>query len=242
MCRASRSRAHHLQEVSGTSSSHVRHHGQGHDRWRAPLRTPAEATPHGDAAVPVLQPLRRHRSDHEAGVVRARSSAPLASTCSAFVAIWAVLRYTPAGSMISSPMESIPFHDIVWLDKPGPGWRRRRRRQPDAAFRAEEGEMRRSRWPRPSRRRSRQSKPADPPPPALDIPAKTDRRGRCSFRVRRMSPAMPSSQGPGSGGGYGTGTGTGIGPGHRVRPRTGLGRRHRRRRVPAGQRHRRPAS
>ena len=23
--------------------------------------------------------------------------------------------------MISSPMESIPFHQIVWLDKPGPG-------------------------------------------------------------------------------------------------------------------------
>ncbi len=31
------------------------------------------------------------------------------------------VKYAPKGSMLSDPMESIPFHDIVWLNQPGPG-------------------------------------------------------------------------------------------------------------------------
>src|SRR5512135_3126337 len=34
--------------------------------------------------------------------------------------LFLVMRYAP-NAMVSQPMESIPFHDIVWLDRPGPG-------------------------------------------------------------------------------------------------------------------------
>jgi protein TonB len=127
------------------------------------------------------------------------------------VLIFVVLKYTPAGSMVSSPMESIPFHEIVWLDKPGPGgggggggnrmaFPPKKANAPIPVAKAEPTVI-------PT------SKPTEPPPPALDLPAKAN-------DVAMVIPGSVDtagdslSRGPGSGGGYGTGTGTGIGPGN----------------------------
>lgn len=127
------------------------------------------------------------------------------------LAIFAVLRYTPAGSMISAPMESIPFHQIVWLDKPGPGGGgggggNRMKFPPKKADAQIPVAKERPTMPIPT------VKPTDPPPPALDLPAKPN---DVPFVIPGSSDVAGDAlaRGPGTGGGYGTGTGTGIGPG-----------------------------
>jgi TonB family protein len=131
----------------------------------------------------------------------------------ALLVVFAVFRYTPPGHMASSPMESIPFHEIVWLNKPGPGgggggggnrmpFPSRRANAPVPVARARPTPV-----PVPS------AKPAEMPPPALDLPARPN-------DVPMVLPGAtdvagdPLARGPGSGGGFGTGTGTGIGPGN----------------------------
>jgi protein TonB len=137
-----------------------------------------------------------------------------------FLLLVAFIRYAPKGSMLSDPMESIPFHDIVWLNQPGPGGG---------------GGGGGNRMPTPIRKAELpgkdkitvpvakpdpvqvvpQTKPVDTPPPpaALDIPAMTmaDSSLKVLGSLEGVSGSL--SQGPGSGGGSGTGTGTGIGPG-----------------------------
>jgi protein TonB len=128
------------------------------------------------------------------------------------------LEYAPAGSMTSSPMDSIPFHDIVWLNQPGPGGGGGGggNRMQTLPRKAELPGKDKLTVPvtKPEPQPVPQLKPSDtPPPPAFDIPAKTT--ADASFTVPGSLDGLASSlsQGPGSGGGSGTGTGTGIGPG-----------------------------
>jgi TonB family protein len=126
------------------------------------------------------------------------------------VAIWAFLKYTPAGSMLSAPMDSIPFHDVIWLKAPGPGGGGggggNRMQSPPKKADAQIPVAKAQPTPIPT------SRPTEPPPPALDLSAKPN-------DVAMVIPGATDvvgdalSRGPGSGGGYGTGTGTGIGPG-----------------------------
>lgn len=132
--------------------------------------------------------------------------------------LFLVLRYTPVGSMISSPMESIPFHEIVWLDKPGPGG------GGGGGGNLMQAPPRKAELPgrdkitvpvaKPEPMPVPQMKPADAPPPALDIPAKTTADGSMVVPGSIDGLGSSLSQGPGSGGGFGTGTGTGVGPGN----------------------------
>jgi periplasmic protein TonB len=130
----------------------------------------------------------------------------------------AFLKYAPAGSMTSSPMDAIPLHDIVWLNQPGPGGGGggggNRMQAPPR--KAELPGKDRITVPvtKPLPTVIPQLRPTDvPPPPAFDIPAKTT--ADSTFTVPGSIDGLGSSlsQGPGSGGGFGTGTGTGIGPG-----------------------------
>lgn len=127
------------------------------------------------------------------------------------LAVVGLIRFTPAGRMISSPMESIPFHEIVWLNKPGPGGGGGGggNRMPFAPKKANAEipiAKQRPAFPVPT------AKPTEAPPPALELPA----------RPNDVAMVLPGAidvagdalaRGPGSGGGYGTGSGTGIGPG-----------------------------
>lgn len=172
-------------------------------------QAPAEAAPHG---TPQFLFSSHYGgigpSTRQASFERFLGAAGFHLLCIA--AIWSVLRYTPVGSMISSPMESIPFHDIVWLKAPGPGGG---------------GGGGGNRMPFPPKKADAQipvarhetvvipsPRPMEPPPPALDLPAKAN-------DVAMVIPGATDvagdalSRGPGSGGGYGTGSGTGIGPG-----------------------------
>ena len=127
------------------------------------------------------------------------------------LAIWAVLKYTPVGSMISAPMESIPFHQIVWLDKPGPGGGGGGGgnkmpfppKKADAPVPVAQAERIPISIPRPT----------DPPPPALDLPARPNDAAMVIPGAADTA-GDSLSRGPGSGGGYGTGIGTGVGPGN----------------------------
>jgi len=130
------------------------------------------------------------------------------------------VRYAPVGSMLSDPMEQIPFHDIVFLNQPGPGG------GGGGGGNRMQGPIRKAELPGKDKisvpvqkptppQFAPQPRPADtpPPPPALDIPAMT--MGDASLKELGALQGVPNSlsQGPGSGGGYGTGTGTGVGPG-----------------------------
>jgi periplasmic protein TonB len=130
------------------------------------------------------------------------------------------MKYAPVGSMLSQPMDSIPFHDIVWLNQPGPGG------GGGGGGNRMQGPIRKAELPGKDKitvpvakptpvQVVPDTKPADTPPPpaALDIPALTT--GDASLKVLGSLDGVSNSlsQGPGSGGGYGTGTGTGVGPG-----------------------------
>jgi TonB family protein len=134
------------------------------------------------------------------------------------ILIFVVLKYTPAGSMISSPMESIPFHEIVWLDKPGPGGGGggggNRMQAPPRKAELPGKDKITVPVAKPQPMPVPQMKPVDAPPPALDIPAKTTADASMVVPGSIDSLGSSLSQGPGSGGGYGTGTGTGVGPGN----------------------------
>jgi len=124
----------------------------------------------------------------------------------------AFVTFAPKGFMTSQPMESIPFHDIIFLNQPGPGGGGggggNRMKLP--AKKAElAGQVK-----KPAPQVVPEAKPADtPPPPPLDIPAKTSFDATQTIAGSIDGLANSLSQGPGSGGGSGTGTGTGIGPG-----------------------------
>jgi periplasmic protein TonB len=134
-----------------------------------------------------------------------------------FVAILLVMRYAP-GSMAGSPMESIPFHDIVWLNQPGPGGGgggggNRMQSPPRKAELPGKDKITVPATPK-APMPAPDTKPADTPPPLqFDIPAKTTADSTLSLPGSLDGVAGSLSQGPGSGGGSGTGTGTGIGPG-----------------------------
>ena len=126
--------------------------------------------------------------------------------------ILAFVQFAPAGFMASQPMESIPLHNIIFLNQPGPGGGGggggNRMKLPEK--KAELAGQVKKPEPTPVP----QAKPADtPPPPPLDIPAKTSFDATTSVAGSLDGLASSLSQGPGSGGGSGTGTGTGIGPG-----------------------------
>ncbi len=132
--------------------------------------------------------------------------------------VLAFVKYAPAGSMTSLPMESIPIHDIIWLDKPGPGGGGggggNRMQAPPRKAELPGRDKITVPVTKPEPMPVPQMKPSDmPPPPAFDIPAKTT--GDSVVTVPGAIDGLGSSlsQGPGSGGGYGTGTGTGMGPG-----------------------------
>jgi TonB family protein len=134
------------------------------------------------------------------------------------VLLLAFLEYAPVGSMTSSPMESIPFHDIVWLNQPGPGGGGggggNRMQAPPRKAELPGKDKITVPVTKPVPQVIPQARPSDtPPPPAFDIPAKTT--ADSTFTVPGSLDGLGSSlsQGPGSGGGFGTGTGTGIGPG-----------------------------
>lgn len=147
-------------------------------------------------------------STKQASLERILGAAGIHLLCIA--AIWGVLRYTPAGSMISSPMDSIPFHDIVWLKAigPGGGGGGGGNRMPFAPKKANAPipVAKAAPTPIPS------SKPTDPPPPALDLPAKPNDAVMIIPGATDVA-GDALARGPGSGGGYGSGSGTGIGPG-----------------------------
>ncbi len=130
----------------------------------------------------------------------------------------AFLKYAPAGSMTSSPMETIPFHDIVWLNQPGPGGGgggggNRMQAPPRKAELPGKDKMTVP-VTKPEFQPIPQVKPSDtPPPPSFDIPAKTTADASLTLPGSLDGLSSSLSQGPGSGGGSGTGTGTGIGPG-----------------------------
>jgi periplasmic protein TonB len=118
----------------------------------------------------------------------------------------------PKGFMTSKPMESIPFHDIIFLNQPGPGGGGggggNRMKLPEKKAELA-GQVK-----KPAPQVVPEAKPADtPPPPPLDIPAKTSFDATQTVAGSIDGLANSLSQGPGSGGGSGTGTGTGIGPG-----------------------------
>jgi periplasmic protein TonB len=130
------------------------------------------------------------------------------------------LRYAPAGSMLSKPMESVPFHDIVWLNQPGPGG------GGGGGGNRMQGPIRKAEIIGKEKISVPVQKPtpvtvlpspkpvdAAPPPPALDIPAMTTGDAALKVLGALEGVAGSLSQGPGSGGGFGTGTGTGVGPG-----------------------------
>ena len=126
--------------------------------------------------------------------------------------VLAFVAFAPKGFMTSQPMESIPFHDIIFLNQPGPGGGGggggNRMKLP--AKKAElSGQVK-----KPEPQVVPQARPADtPPPPPMDIPAKTSFDATTMVAGSIDGLANSLSQGPGSGGGSGTGTGTGIGPG-----------------------------
>jgi TonB family protein len=172
-------------------------------------QAPAEAAPHGTPQFLF--------SNHYGGIGPTTKQASFERFLGAagvhllcIVAIWSVLKYTPAGSMISSPMESIPFHQIVWLDKPGPGGGGGGggNRMPFAPKKVDA--------PIPVAKRETvvipSAKPTEPPPPALDLPAKANDAAMVIPGATDVA-GDALARGPGSGGGYGTGSGTGIGPG-----------------------------
>jgi TonB family protein len=119
----------------------------------------------------------------------------------------------PKGFMTSQPMESIPFHDIIFLNQPGPGGGGggggNRMKLPEKKAELA-GQVK-----KPEPKIVPQATPADTPPPAppLDIPAKTSFDATQSVAGSIDGLENSLSRGPGSGGGSGTGTGTGIGPG-----------------------------
>ena len=133
--------------------------------------------------------------------------------------VLAFLRYAPAGGMTALPADMMPFHDIVWLNQPGPGGGGGGggNRMPAPPRKAELPGRDKITVPvtKPVALPMPQVKPSDtpPPPPAFEIPAKT--MADASLRVPGSLDGLASalSQGPGSGGGSGTGTGTGIGSG-----------------------------
>ncbi len=135
----------------------------------------------------------------------------------ALLVLVGILRYTPVGSMVSAPMQAIPFHEIVWLNKPGPGG------GGGGGGNRMEAPPRKAQLPgtdkitvpvaKPASLPVPQAKPSEPPPPALDIPAKTTGDALLVVPGSIEGLGASLSQGPGSGGGYGTGTGTGVGPG-----------------------------
>jgi periplasmic protein TonB len=134
-----------------------------------------------------------------------------------FLGVVLVMRFAP-GAMTSSPMNSIPFHDIVWLNQPGPGGGgggggNRMQAPPRKAELPGKDKITVPTTPKPPMP-SPELKPADTPPPLqFDIPAKTMADSTLSLPGSLDGVANSLSQGPGSGGGSGTGTGTGIGPG-----------------------------
>ncbi len=126
--------------------------------------------------------------------------------------IIAFVRLAPAGFMASQPMESIPLHNIIFLNQPGPGGGGggggNRMKLPEKKAELAGKVSKPEPTPVP------QVKPADtPPPPPLDIPARTSFDATTTVAGSLDGLASSLSQGPGSGGGSGTGTGTGIGPG-----------------------------
>lgn len=133
-------------------------------------------------------------------------------------AILLVWHYAP-DAFKSLPMDSIPFHDIVWLNTPGPGGGGGGggNRMPFPPKKAElPGQQKISvdvaKAPEPVP--VPQTTPKELPPAGLTIPAKSS--GDSEFVVPGAidgnGPAF--SRGPGSGGGSGTGVGTGSGPGN----------------------------
>jgi len=130
----------------------------------------------------------------------------------AIAVVVAFVALAPKGFMTSQPMESIPFHDIIFLNQPGPGGGGggggNRMKLPEK--KAELAGL----VKKPEPKIVPQAAPADtPPPPPLDIPAKTSFDATQTVAGSIDGLANSLSQGPGSGGGSGTGTGTGIGPG-----------------------------
>lgn len=124
----------------------------------------------------------------------------------------AFVLFAPKGFMTSQPMESIPFHNIIFLNQPGPGGGGggggNRMKLPERKAELA-GQVK-----KPEPQIVPQARPADtPPPPPLDIPAKTSFDATAMVAGSIDGLANSLSQGPGSGGGSGTGTGTGIGPG-----------------------------
>jgi TonB family protein len=115
-------------------------------------------------------------------------------------------------------MDTIPFHDIVWLNQPGPGGGGggggNRMQAPERKAELPGKDKITVPVTRPEYQPIPQVKPADtPPPPSFDIPAKTTADGLVTLPGSIDGLSSSLSQGPGSGGGSGTGTGTGIGPG-----------------------------
>jgi protein TonB len=130
----------------------------------------------------------------------------------AVAVVVAFVAFAPKGFMTSQPMESIPFHDIIFLNQPGPGGGGggggNRMKLPEKKAELA-GQVK-----KPAPQVVPQARPADtPPPPPLDIPAKTSFDATQTVAGSIDGLASSLSQGPGSGGGSGTGTGTGIGPG-----------------------------
>jgi periplasmic protein TonB len=133
-------------------------------------------------------------------------------------AIFAFVRYAPAGSMLSAPMDTIPFHDIVWLNEPGPGGGGggggNRMQAPIRKAEAIGKDKITVPVTKPEPLPMPTPRPSDTPPaPAFDIPAKTMADSSLVVPGSLDGVANSLSQGPGSGGGAGTGRGTGIGPG-----------------------------
>lgn len=133
-------------------------------------------------------------------------------------ALVAFIRYAPAGSMLSSPMKTIPIHDIVWLNQPGPGGGGggggNQMKAPIRKAEAIGKDQMTVPVTKPEPMPMPNPKPADTPPaPALDIPAKTMADSSLVVPGSLDGVSGSLSQGPGSGGGAGTGRGTGIGPG-----------------------------
>jgi TonB family protein len=125
--------------------------------------------------------------------------------------VLAFVAFAPKGFMTSQPMESIPFHDIIFLNQPGPGGGGggggNRMKLPEKKAELS-GKVK-----KPEPQIVPQAKDMPPPPP-MDIPAKTSFDATTMVAGSIDGLANSLSQGPGSGGGSGTGTGTGIGPGN----------------------------
>jgi len=136
----------------------------------------------------------------------------------ALVVLVVVLEYAPVRSTTSSPMSTIPFHGIVWLNQPGPGGGgggggNRMQAPPRKAELPGKDEMTVP-VTRPEPQPIPQLTPTDTPSSlAFDIPAKTTADASLTVPGSIDGLASSLSQGPGSGGGLGTGAGTGIGPG-----------------------------